>query len=118
MPMKIIPNFSRPPRGSSSDHTKANTPPHARAQTRTQCNGVFQDFDLNFVVCHLAQIVAGSSLVDELCVASERDSSGFGRKETNWREREREREEAEEDSASNERAFSPQVLSLSVVYNL
>ena len=115
--MKIIPNFSRPPRGSSSDHTKANTPPHARAQTRTQCNGVFQDFDLNFVVCHLAQIVAGSSLVDELCVASERDSGGEGRrKPIGQREREREREA--EDSASNERAFSPQVLSLSVVYNL
>ena len=81
----------------SPDHTKANTPPHARTGAATDTdteddgpsatNGVFQDFDLNFVVCHLAR----PQSVDELCVASERDSGGGeGREgETNWGEGQR-----------------------------
>ena len=55
-------------------------------------NGVFQDFDLNFVVRHLARPNPVKS-VDELCVASERDSGGGGGEgregETNWGEGQR-----------------------------
>ena len=71
-------------------HTHARAAPQTRTQRTTvpvQPTGVFQDFDLNFVVCHLAR----PQSVDELCVASERDSGGGeGREgETNWGEGQR-----------------------------